>query len=48
MNQAINTSWKSKKKWALHVYGDNDRITEIDIRGALCVGGHISVLLLLE
>jgi hypothetical protein len=49
VNQEINIYvMENQEKWALHVYGDNHRIIEINIRGALCVGGHISVLLLLE
>jgi hypothetical protein len=26
VNQEVNTSWKTKKKWTLYVYGDNHRI----------------------
>ena len=32
VNQEINTSWKSRQKWTFHVYGDNHRIIESNIR----------------
>jgi hypothetical protein len=41
VNQEINTSWKTKKKWTLHVYGDNHRIIESNVRGcAVCRRPH--------
>jgi hypothetical protein len=47
VNQEINTSWKTKKKWILHVYGDNHTIIESNIRGcAVC--RRPSVLFFLE
>ena len=41
VNQEINTSWKTKNKRTLHVYGDNHRIIESNIRGcAVCRRPH--------
>ena len=41
VNQEINTSWETKKKWTLHVYGDNHRIIESNIRGcSVCQRPH--------
>ena len=41
VNQEINTSWKTKKKWTLHVNGDNHRIIGSNIPGcSVCQRPH--------